>query len=509
MNNESAQFWPLVIVAGVLTSFILVGLFNKSRDASSYGFGGRYIGRIGGGAAIASNWMSAASFLGIAGLLYLKGYMALAYVIGWTGGYVLLLVLLAGQLRRFGKHTAPDFVGERYDSPAARLVAALISITISVIYCIAQFKGIGMIFAWLFSTDYTRGVVMGAAAVIAYVVFSGFLGVSRNQQMQYFVLIVSFIIPLMVLARKLGYFWILPQFGYGVALEDLSRNFGIDMAAPFASASFFEWSALCFTLMVGTAGLPHVLSRFYVVPNIRDARWSLVWGLFFIALIYWSAPAYAVFARLLEVRSHMVPDPATAHRIADMVVIDTALKGGLPSWLVGILAAGAMSAAFFTVAGLLITGAASMSYDLYCRLIDQRASEERKVTVAKISALVLAAIVLLCALNPPGLIVEITAVAFALAGNTIFPVFVLGIWWGRANRQGALAGMLTGSLVTFAAPLFGGVVPVLAKIFPLTSSALFGAPLVILVMIAVSLLTPPPSDEMRRFLAEEVHGHLD
>ena len=192
-----------------------------------------------------------------------------------------------------------------------------------------------------------------------------------------------------------------------------------------------------------------------------------------------------------------------------MVVIDTALKGGLPPWLVGILAEGAMSAAFFTVAGLLITGAASMSYDLYCRIIDQRASEERKVTVAKTSVLLLAAVVLLCALKPPGLIVEITAVAFALAGNTIFPVFLLGIWWGRANRQGALAGMLTGTLVTFAAPLLGGVLPVAAKIFPLTSSALFGAPLVILVMITVSLLTPPPAEEMRRFLAEEVHGHLD
>jgi cation/acetate symporter len=509
MNNEPAQFWPLVIITAVLSSFILVGLFNKSRDTLEYGFGGRYIGRIGGGAAIASNWMSAASFLGIAGFFYLHGYMALAYVIGWTGGYVLLLVLLAGQLRRFGKHTAPDFVGDRYESSAARFLAALISVTITVIYCTAQFKGIGMIFAWLFSTDYTRGVVMGAGAVIAYVVFSGYLGVSRNQQLQYFVLIVSFILPLMVLARKLGYFWVLPQFGYGSALGELSRNYGIDMTAPFATGSFFTWIALCFTLMVGTAGLPHVLSRFYVVPNIRDARWSLVWGLFFIALIYWSAPAYAVFARLFEVQRSAVPDPATAHKIADMVVINTALGGGLAPWLVGILAAGAMSAAFFTVAGLLITGAASMSYDLYFRIIKQPASEERKVTVAKASVLVLAGIVLFCALDPPGLIVEITAVAFALAGNTIFPVFVLGIWWGRANRQGALAGMITGSLITFAAPLFGGVAPVVARIFPLTSSALFGAPLVILVIILVSLLTPPPSEEMRRFLAEEVHGHLD
>jgi cation/acetate symporter len=192
-----------------------------------------------------------------------------------------------------------------------------------------------------------------------------------------------------------------------------------------------------------------------------------------------------------------------------MVVIDTALKGGLPPWLVGILAAGAMSAAFFTVAGLLITGAASMSYDLYYRIIDQQASEKRKMAVAKVSVLLLAVVVLLFALRPLGMIVEITAVAFALAGNTIFPVFILGIWWGRANRQGVLAGMLVGSLITFAAPLFGSFVPLVAQIFPVTSSALFGAPLVILVIILVSLATPAPSDEMRRFLAEEVHGHLD
>ncbi|RQW76995.1 MAG: cation acetate symporter, partial [Geobacter sp.] len=288
MNSEPVQLWPLIIVAEVLASFILVGLFNKSREGSEYGFSGRYIGRIGGGAAIASNWMSAASFLGIAGMLYLNGYLALAYVIGWTGGYVLLLVLLSGQLRRFGKHTAPDFVGDRYESSAARLISAVISIVISVIYCIAQFKGIGMLFAWLFTTDYIHGVMTGGAVVIAYVVFSGMLGVSRNQQMQYFVLIVSFILPLMVLARKMGFFWILPQFGYGEAVQKLAGEYGVNLTAPYVSASLFQWISLCFTLMLGTAGLPHVLSRFYVVPNIRDARWSLVWGLFFIALIYWS-----------------------------------------------------------------------------------------------------------------------------------------------------------------------------------------------------------------------------
>ncbi len=508
MNSASANVWPLVIVAGVLTSFILVGLYGKARESSEYGFGGRYIGRIGGGAAIASNWMSAASFLGMAGLLYLKGYFALAYVIGWTGGYVLLLVLMAGQIRRFGKYTAPDFVGARYDSPTARLISAVISIAISVIYCIAQFKGIGMVFAWLFGVGYEEGVLIGALAVVSYVVVCGMLGVTRNQQMQYFVIIVSFILPLMVLAGRLGYFWVLPQFGYGAAMEDLAREFNVRFADPFAAGSLFQWVALCFTLMVGTAGLPHVLSRFYIVPNVRDARWSVVWGLFFIALIYWSAPAYAVFGRLLDARGGIPFDSAMAGKMADIVVLKTAVMGGLPGWLVGVLAAGAVSAAFSTVTGLLMTGAASLSHDIYYRLVNPGASEARKMAIAKGAILVLAAIVVLFALHPPGLIAEITAVAFALAGNTIFPVFLLGIWWGRTNRQGAIAGMLTGIVITFAAPLFGGFIPAVVTLLPQTSSALCGAPLVTAVIVIVSLATPPPPAEIRRFLAEEVHGHL-
>jgi len=509
MTKDPVSIWPLVIVVGVLIAFVMAGLRAKARESSDYGFGGRYIGRIGGGAAIASNWMSAASFLGMAGLLYLHGYFAFAYIIGWTGGYVLLLVLMAGQIRRFGKYTTPDFVGDRYASPAARLIAAVISITISIIYCIAQFKGIGMVFAWLLGSDYTNGLMVGGGAAVSYVVICGMLGVARNQQMQYFVLIVSFIVPLMFLAYKLGYFWILPQFGYGQGVQDLAGEFRIDFASPFAAGSLFQWCALCFTLMVGTAGLPHVLSRFYVVPNIRDARWSLVWGLFFIALIYWSAPAYAVFARLFEARSGAIPDPAVAAKMADIVVLKAAVMGGLPDWLVGILAAGAVSAAFFTVAGLLMTGASSFSHDIYYRLINPQASEARKMAIAKGSSLALAGIVFLLALKPPALIAEITAVAFALAGNTIFPVFLIGIWWGRANHQGAIAGMLTGIVVTFSSPLFGGVVPFISTVFPVTASALCGAPLVIAVMIAVSLLTPPPPEEMRRFLAEQVHGHLD
>jgi cation/acetate symporter len=344
--------------------------------------------------------------------------------------------------------------------------------------------------------------------LMAYIVLSGVMGVARSQKLQYFVLIVTFILPLMFLAYRLGYFWVLPQFGYGQAMTDLSSEFGINMASSFRHFGLFQWTALCFTLMFGTAGLPHVLSRFYTVSNVRDARWSVVWGLFFIALIYWSAPAYAVFGRLLEARAGMILPPGISAKMADIVVLRAAVMGGLPPWLVGMLAAGAVSAAFFTVAGLLMTGAASISYDIYYRIINPRASESRRMSIAKGATLVLAVLVLFGALNPPGLIAEIAAVAFALAGNTIFPAFLLGIWWSGTNGHGVISGMITGLLITFAQPLFGTLVPPVNTLFPLTASALCGAPIVIVVMITVSRFTRPPSEGIRRFLADEVHGEI-
>ncbi len=508
MTDSGQKVIPLLIVFAVLLLFVIAGLLYKTREGSEYGLSGRYTGRIGGGAAIASNWMSAASFLGIAGIIYLYGYAALAYVIGWTGGYVLLLVLLAGQLRRFGKYTAPDFIGERYESSAARFVSAIISIIITLIYSVAQFKGIGMLFAWLLGMEYSKGVITGAVVLMAYIVISGVMGVARSQKLQYFVLIVTFILPLMLLAYKLGYFWLLPQFGYGQGIIDLSREFGINIASPFSQFGLFHWTALCFTLMLGTAGLPHVLSRFYTVSNISDARWSVVWGLFFIALIYWSAPAYAVFGRLIEARSGIFLAPEISHKMADIIVLRTALIGGLPLWVVGLLAAGAVSATFFTVASLLMTGAASISYDIYYRIINPQASESRRMAIAKGATLFFAFLVMLAALNPPGLIAEIAAVAFALAGNTIFPAFLLGIWWSGANKYGVTSGMLTGIFITFAQPLLGTTLPLVNTLFPLTASALCGAPIVIMVMIIVARFTEPPSPEIRRFLAEEVHGEI-
>ncbi|MDD2367519.1 MAG: cation acetate symporter [Desulfuromonadaceae bacterium] len=504
MTTGTIQLIPIVIVAVMFAVLILSGLRNRIRNASEYSFGGNYAGRMGIGAGIASNWMSAASFLGLAGIFYLKGYFAMAYVIGWTGGYVLLLVLMATQIRRFGKFTTPDFVGFRYESDAARTIAALISIVITLIYCVAQFRGIALVVSWLFGIEYIPAVVVGTSLLVSFIVVSGALGVTRNQKLQYFVLIITFILPLMLLTHKLGYFWVLPQFGYGEAITELQQQFGLNWSEPFANTSLFKWFALCFTLMFGTAGLPHVLSRFYMVPGIRDARWGVVWGLFFIALIYWSAPAYGVLARLFEARNGLLHN-AGGGDAADMIALSAATLGGLPIWTIGLLAAGAISAAFSTTAGLLMTGAASFSFDIYPRLINRNASELDKTYAAKAFFLILALAVMVLTFKPWGMIAEITAFAFAIAGNTIFPAFLLGIWWPRTNSTGVICGMLTGLFISFAPLFLSTALPSAAWLFPLTSSAFIGAPLVITVMVVSSLLTAPPSEAIRLFVSRDVH----
>ena len=506
MASGIIQLMPLALVAVMFALFILSGLNTRGRQSQEYGLKGNYTGRIGIGAGIASNWMSAASFLGLAGMFYLKGYFAMAYVVGWTGGYVLLLVLMATQIRRFGKYTTPDFVGFRYESDTARTLAALISIIISVIYCVAQFRGIALLFSWLFGITYIPAVIVGTSLLVSYVVVSGALGVVRNQKLQYFVLIIAFILPLMLLNHKLGYFWLLPQFGYGSAIGELQTQFGLNWSEPFSSTTLFEWLALCFTLMFGTAGLPHVLSRFYMVPGMRDARWGVCWGLFFIALIYWSAPAYGVLARLFEARNGLALNAGGGGAdAADMIVLSAASLGGMPLWVAGLLAAGGLNAAFSSTAGLLMSGSASFSFDIYPRLIRPGASERDKVYAAKGFFLIMAVVVMFLTFQRWGMIAEIAACAFALAGNTIFPAFLLGIWWPRANAAGVICGMLTGVIISFASLFAGASLPLITYLFPLTSSAFIGAPLVTIVMIVTSLLTTPPSAAIQLFVSRDVH----
>jgi cation/acetate symporter len=523
---------PAIILITILCVFVLVGIIFRAKDTNDFYAAGRSISRTGSGMAIASNWMSAASFLGMAALMYGSGYHGLAYVVGWTGGYVLLLILMAGQIRKYGKYTAADFIGDRYYSQTLRATGAIIAILISISYCVGQFAGIGLMFKWILGLDYTWSVIIGGSVVLVYTLISGMLGVTKNMQIQYVIIIVSFLIPLFILTFKFDYFWILPQIGYGSVVSDITNgiqsagvaemvnsmghSFAITASPeysmpwdPATGKTYFQWMAIAFSLMIGTAGLPHVIQRFYVVPKASDARWSVVWGLFFICLLYWSAPVYSAFGKILSAH------PEVGKLSKDAIVVYTAQLGNIHPLIVGLLAAGGVSAAFSTVSGLLVAGASAFSHDLYVKVINPKASPKTQLLMARLGTVAMAFIVTMIALLQLGLIGQLVAVAFSLAGCTIFPLFLLGIWWSGSNRQGAFAGLIAGGLISiisityFVAGKQGVVLPFhdfISYYLEAWYFAWIGAPLAIIANIVVSLLTKETPVEIRKFLIEQVHS---
>jgi len=526
---------PAIILIATLVTFVLVGIFFRAKDPADYYAAGRKISKVGSGMAIASNWMSAASVLGMAGMMYGFGYNGLAYVVGWTGGYVLLLILMAAQIRKYGKYTAPDFIGDRYYSRDLRIVSAIFTILISFAYCVGQFGGIGLMFKWILGLDYTMAVIIGSSVVLLYTLISGMIGATKNMQIQYVIIVVSFLIPVFIMAFKFDYFWLLPQIGYGAAVSDIVQGipapnisngvallnaYGHDLSIvpspefampwdPSTGTTFFQWVAICFSLMVGTAGLPHVIQRFYVVPKVTDARWSVVWGLFFICLVYWTAPAYSTFGKLLS------SNPDVGVLAKDAIVVYTAQLGGVNSLVVGLLAAGAISAAFSTVSGLLVAGASAFSHDLYVRVINPDSTPKTQLKIARLGTIIMALAVTVVALLKLGLIAQLVSVAFSMAACTIFPLFLLGIWWSGSNRAGAKAGLTAGIIVTtisityFIVGLSGGSLPgqeFISYWLNVWYFAWIGAPLAVIVNIVVSKLTAPTPLEIKKFLAEQVHN---
>ncbi|NIQ93289.1 MAG: cation acetate symporter [Desulfuromonadales bacterium] len=492
--KQGFKLVPALIMVALLCIYIGVGFLSKVSETSGYWVAGRGIGKLGNGAAIASDWMSAASFMGVAGLLYLKGWFGLGYIIGWTGGYILLLCLIATHLRRFGKYTIPEFLGDRYDSHGVRLIAAGVTVIIAITYSTAQFKGIGLICGWIFGMSYTGSVFFAAGVVCAYMLLSGMSGVTRNQQIQYVVLISAFLIPLWVLIRKAGGAGILPQLEYGAILSDLMGGkvasgtlSGDELEQvrrtylPWGMGDFYHFIALVFTLMVGTAGLPHIMIRFYTVKNEDVARKSVLWGLFFIGLLYWSSPVYAAMGKFWN--------PMGGKPVADVIILSAPERADLGIGFIGYLASGALAAGLSTVAGLLVAGASAIAHDWYSTVFRPDCTDEESLLVGRLFTVVLCFVVVITALNPPALIAQIVAMAFAIAGNTIFPVVVLGIWYSKANKYGALAGMSFGLVMSLLAmlgwiagvPLFGG-----SGVLPATSSALIVCPLSFLINIVVS-----------------------
>ena len=521
--NVSFKLVPGIMVTAMLLLFLVIGYMFKVADTEGMWVAGRSIGNLENGMAIGANWMSAASYLGMAALIALSGFYGLAFVVGWSTGYFILLIFMAAQMRRFGKYTAPDFVGDRFDSDGARAIAAVTTFLIGFVYAIGQARGMGLVGLYIFGdiglpglSGYQSMVVLMMAITVGYLTLSGMLGATKNMAVQYVILIVAFLVGLYVVGFTQGYSTLLPQIEYGQLIGTLSAEF----SEPFVTGGYYLWIATAFSLVVGTCGLPHVLVRFYTVENERTARWSTVWGLFFICLLYLSAPAFAAFGTDLYGKNigAVYGDPGMTSAAADVIVVLATQLAALPQWFVGLVAAGGIAAAIATTAGLFIAGSSAISHDIYTNLINDDATQRQQVLVGRLSIVALGVLTTLAALDPAAPIAALVSYAFSLAGAVLFPMFFLGLWWENTNRQGALAGMSTG-LVIWLAPivnevlpsygLFSGaagadgvIYPTLAQWLPAIGSALVAVPVVFVVTIAVSMVTEEPSTDIKKMVRQ-------
>ncbi|MGB9987199.1 sodium:solute symporter family transporter [Salarchaeum japonicum] len=516
--NVSFKLIPAILVLAMLGLFLVIGFVFKVADTEGMWVAGRSIGNVENGMAIGANWMSAASYLGMAALIALSGFYGLAFVVGWSTGYFILLIFMAAQMRRFGKYTAPDFVGDRYNSDTARAIAAVTTFLIGFVYAIGQARGMGLVGLYIFGdlgilglTGYQSMVVFMMTITVGYLSISGMMGATKNMAVQYVILIVAFLAGLYVVGYVNGYSTVLPHIEYGEMFSVLSNEF----SEPFVHQSYYLWIATAFSLVVGTCGLPHVLVRFYTVESERTARWSTVWGLGFICLLYLSSPAFAAFGTDLYSNQigDVYGDPGMTSAAGDVIVVLAAQLSNLPTWFVGLVAAGGIAAAIATVAGLFIAGSSAISHDIYANIINPDATQRQQVLVGRLSIVALGVITTLAALNPAAPIAALVSYAFSLAGAVLFPMFFLGLWWENTNRQGALAGMTTGLIIwiipminevlpTYVSSLDSTISPVLAQWVPAIGSALVAVPVVFIVTIAVSLATEEPDMETKRLVRQ-------
>ena len=521
----SFKLVPGITVVGMMLLFLGVGYLYKVANTGDMWVAGRSIGNIENGMAIGANWMSAASYLGMAALIALSGVYGLAYVVGWTTGYFILLIFMAAQMRRFGKYTAPDFVGDRFNSDAARALAAVTTFLIGFVYALGQARGMGLVGMYVLG-DITAVIPLGGLSAyqammtlfmivtIGYLALSGMLGATKNMVLQYIILIVAFLVGLLVTGWSAGYSTVLPQIEYGMLINDLSAEF----SDPFAGGSYYLWVATCFSLVFGTCGLPHVLVRFYTVQNERVARWSCTWGLFFICLLYLSAPAFAAFGTALygnEIGA-VYGDPGMTGAAGDVIVVLASQLAGLPTWLVGLVAAGGIAAAVATTAGLFIAASSAISHDIYANIINEDATQRQQVLVGRLSIIAIGVLTIIFALDPQQPIAALVGFAFSLAAIVLFPMFFLGLWWENANRQGALAGMVSGLVLWFIPMLnegnFGLVndgagwgIEFISTWMPAIGSALIATPLVLGIMIVVSIVTDEPP-ERTKMMVRQCHS---
>ncbi|AJR06859.1 cation acetate symporter [Photobacterium gaetbulicola] len=490
------QTWTFILVGITFALYIGIAVWARAGSTSEFYVAGGGVHPVANGMATAADWMSAASFISMAGIISFVGYDGAVYLMGWTGGYVLLALCLAPYLRKFGQFTVPDFIGERYYSKTARMVAVFCAIFVSFTYVAGQMRGVGVVFSRFLEVDINLGIIIGMGIVFFYAVLGGMKGITYTQVAQFCVLIFAFLVPaiftsIMMTGNPF------PQIGMGSTisgtdvylldkLDGLTEELGFT-AYTEGNKSMVDVFFICAALMVGTAGLPHVIIRFFTVPKVRDARISAGWALLFISLLYTTAPGVAAFARVNMIETINGPDmqgvaaadapswyknwestglvgwedkngdgkmfysgdernEMTINR--DIIVLASPELAKLPNWVVALLAAGGLAAALSTAAGLLLVISTSISHDLLKKGFKPNMTDKQELLAARVAAIVAIVGAGYLGINPPGFVAQVVAFAFGLAAASFFPAIILGIFYKKMNKEGAIAGMLTGIAFT-------------------------------------------------------------
>jgi len=503
----SVQNWTYILVGVTFAIYIGIAIWSRASSTKEFYVAGGGVSPWANGMATAADWMSAASFIGMAGIISFAGYDGAVYLMGWTGGYVLLALLLAPYLRKFGKFTVPDFIGDRYYSDTARIVAVICALLVSFTYVAGQMRGVGIVFSRFLEVDINTGVIIGMLIVLFYAVLGGMKGITYTQVAQYCVLIFAFMVPAIFISIQMTGNPV-PQLGFGGELADGSGTYlldkldGLSTELGFAeytegSKSLIDVFAITLALMVGTAGLPHVIVRFFTVKRVRDARKSAGIALLLIAVLYTTAPAVAVFARtnMIETVSNQpynevpqwfkkweeteliafidknndgliqyfpgeaflrneggkfdfsLPNTKTKNELYvdnDIMVLANPEIANLPNWVIALVAAGGLAVALSTAAGLLLVISSSVSHDVIKKVYNPNISEKGELIAARISAIGAVCIAGYFGINPPDFVAAVVALAFGLAAASFFPAIVLGIFYKRMNKEGAVAGMVVG-----------------------------------------------------------------
>ena len=482
------QAWTYIIVGITFMLYIGIAIWSKANSTNEFYIAGKGVSPLANGMATAADWMSAASFLSMAGIIAFSGYDGSVYLMGWTGGYVLLALLVAPYLRNFGKYTVPDFIGERYYSTNARLVAVFCALIVSFTYVAGQMQGVGIVFSRFLEVPFEVGVLIGMVIVLFYAVLGGMKGITYTQVAQYCVLIFAFMVPAIFISIQMtGNF--IPQLGMGSVINDgsgiylldkldiLSKDLGFTEYTK-GSKSVIDVFCITMALMVGTAGLPHVIVRFFTVKKVSDARKSVGLALLFITILYTTAPAVSVFSKvnLIETVSNkeyvMMPEwfknwentglikfndknndgiinyiNSSENELYinnDIMVLANPEIANLPAWVIALVAAGGLAAALSTAAGLLLVISTAVSNDLIKKILYPSISQKNELIIARLSATFAVLVAGYFAYNPPDFVAAVVALAFGLAAASIFPAIILGIFFRRVNKEGAISGMLVG-----------------------------------------------------------------